>query len=133
MPAAPRAKGKPAPSAEGFLGELEHPLKADILAVNRAVLAVSSTIKAGVKWNSLSWATVEYFGTVFLRSTESVQVVLHFGAKARRGAKPSIDDPTGLLEWKAADRAIVSLGRGAELRRRLPAFAEVVRQWIAFV
>lgn len=116
-----------------FLDALEHPLKPEILELDRAVRGVSAQIHTGVKWNSLSWATAEYFGTVFLRSTDSVQVVLHFGAKVKRGQRPLIDDPAGLLEWKADDRALATLGKGQTLRRNLPAFCALVRQWINHV
>lgn len=133
MPATPRRAAPTPDDAEQFLAGLEHPLKAEIVELDRAVRAVDATIRAGVKWNSLSWLTSEYFGTVFLRSTASAQVVLHFGAKAKRGGRPPIDDPAGLLEWKADDRALATLGQGKEFRRVLPAFCAIVRQWIAHV
>ncbi len=116
-----------------FLAALDHPRKTEILALDRAIRAVDEKIRAGVKWNSLSWATCDYFATVFLRSTETVQVVLHFGAKVKSGPRPSLNDPAGLLEWKAPDRALATLGQGAEFRQNLPAFCSVVRQWIAHV
>jgi len=112
------------------LKTLAHPLKPEILLLDRAVRSVSPTIRSGVKWNSLSWATREGFGTVFLRSTDSVQVVLHFGAKNTERGRPTIPDPVGLLAWRGADRAVVSLGRGAEFQRNLAPFSEIVRRWI---
>lgn len=133
MPAAPRSAAAKLSPPSVFLAALDHPLKNEIVELDRAVRAIDEKIQAGVKWNSLSWTTREYFGTVFLRSTASVQVVLHFGAKVKRGARPAIDDPAGLLEWKADDRALATLGNGPEFRRALPAFCAVVRQWIAFV
>jgi hypothetical protein len=108
-------------------------LKAEIVELDRAVRALDTSINAGVKWNSLSWRTSEYSGTVFLRSTNSVQVVLHFGAKAKHRRRPAIADPEHLLTWKTDDRAIATLGRAAEFRRALPAFCAIAQQWIRHV
>lgn len=130
LPRSPSTE-REAEEAERFLAALDHPLRAEILALDRAVRAVDRRIRPGVKWNSLSWATSDYFGTVFLRSTEEVQVVLHCGVKGKRSARPSIADPAGLLDWKAHERAVARLGQGEEFRRALPAFCAVVRQWIA--
>lgn len=133
MAAASRTPGGKTVSPAQFLAELEHPLKSEILELDRAVRAVDEKIQAGVKWNSLSWSTSEYFGTVFLRSTDLVLVVLHFGAKVKRGQRPAIHDPAGLLNWKSDDRALAVLGEGPAFRRNLPAFCAIVRQWIVHV
>lgn len=101
--------------------------------MDRAVRAADPAIRAGVKWNSLSWITHEWFGTVFLRSTDRLQVVLHCGAKAKNRARPAIPDATGLLDWRGPDRAIVTLGRGAEFEKHLPAFVRLVQAWIQHV
>jgi len=130
VPTPRRPSRHPSAEVEDFLSRLDHPLKQEILALDRAVRACDASIRSGLKWNSLSWATHEYFGTVFLRSTESVQVVLHFGAKGHRAVRPSIADPAGLLDWRGADRAIASLGRGAAFRRALPAFGAIVQDWV---
>jgi Domain of unknown function (DU1801) len=94
------AKAKPPATVDEFLKKLEHPLKPEIEAVRRIILAADKRIGEGIKWNAPSFHTGEYFATFNLRSTDSVELILHFGAKVRdipaRGL--TIDDPAGLLK-----------------------------------
>ena len=51
----------------------------------------------------------EWFATLNLRVKESTAVILHFGARKNSISESgvAIDDPEGLLEWLAKDRAQV--------------------------
>ena len=134
---APARKPPPdsTPAVDEFMAALEHPHKAQIAALRKSILGAHASIAEGVKWNSPSFRTADYFATVNLRAKRGVGVILHLGAKAR--ALPAggirIDDPEGMLEWLAKDRAMVEFSDAADLRRRLPAFVAIVRQWIRFV
>lgn len=112
---------------------LDHPLKADIEIVRRAVLAVDSSISDGVKWNSLSFRTGEWFATVHLRETAQVLLVLHLGAKGTAARRLDIPDPRGLLDWKSNERALLPLGAGRMLKANLPALRGIVAAWIKSV
>jgi hypothetical protein len=117
-----------------LLDALEHPLKADIVAVRKAILAADRRIADGVKWNSVSFLTTEYFATVHLRSTASVQLVFHFGAKKRKVREIKLALPPGFpVRWLGRDRCLVDLGAGAGLKSRLSALRDFVRQWIRYV
>lgn len=125
---------KPSRSAsvtpDEFLRQLQHPCRAEILQLHDAILAVDPRILAGVKWNSLSFLTTEHFATLYLRATDEVQVVLHFGTKPRTGRRPEIADPGRLLEWRADDRALAHLGRGPLFQRNLPLLRPILQQWL---
>ncbi|MBA4136340.1 MAG: hypothetical protein C0518_03375 [Opitutus sp.] len=136
----PRRKSAPSsrPAAQeteitAFVAQLEHPLKSGILAVRKTILGVDRSITDGVKWNSISFRTTEYFATVHLRSHDRVQIVFHFGAKTRGRAPLDVAAPVGLVRWLAKDRVLFTAGVGVELKRNLPALAGFVRQWIAHV
>ena len=117
-----------------LLANLDHPRKADILAVRRAILAADRRIADGVKWNSVSFLTNEYFATVHLRSKASVQLVFHFGAKKRDLPEIKLTLPPGFpVRWLGRDRCLVDLGAGAGLKSRLPVLRDFVRQWIRYV
>jgi len=123
------------PEVESFLRELVHPMKAEVAALRRIVLGVSPTIREGIKWNSPSFRTSEFFATLHLRARDGqphVWLILHTGAKGRPGAKsaPRIDDPSGILEWLAKDRCLLSFADRRELRARRAALEHIVRQWI---
>jgi hypothetical protein len=63
------AAGPPTDAAvAAFLRGLEHPLKQELEAVRRLILAASPTIHEGIKWNAPSFRTDEYFATMNLRA-----------------------------------------------------------------
>ncbi len=128
----PERKQKPEPSADDFLADLNHPLKVEIELVRKAILAVDKSITDGVKWNSLSFRTTEWFATVNLRSRDSLQLVLHLGARAGKTTS-RIEDPKGLLKWLGKDRAIATLGVGPQVKASIPAFKAIAKSWIGQV
>lgn len=127
-----RKKSPSEPSADAFMALLDHPLKADFEAVRKAILSVDKSITDGVKWNSLSFRTTDWFATANLRSRNTVQLVLHLGAKVgKQAAADVIPDPKGLLKWLGKDRAIASLGAGSTLKGNLPALKAIIKPWVA--
>jgi len=128
------ATAKAVPTADAFMAALDHPLAAEIELVRKAILSAHASISDGVKWNSLSFQTTEWFATVNLRSRDSVQLVMHLGAKIGKVAPvDAIPDPKGLLTWLGKDRALATLGAGAEVKAALPAFKAIVKAWIRYV
>lgn len=115
-----------------LLDGLDHPLREEIEVVRRDILGLSSTsvpVYEGVKWNSASFRTGEYFATVHLRSTTSVAIVLHAGATAKC-KRIEVDDPAGLLTRLAPDRCMLTLGAGPTFRANRAAMRAIVRAWI---
>lgn len=123
-------KGQASDVAE-FMRTFEHPLKAEIEAVRRLILDADPAIKEGIKWKAPSFCVQEYFATTHIRNTQAVQVILHLGAKVRQIPKVTIDDPNGLLEWLAKDRATVKFSDMQMVKASGEAFQNIVRQWIA--
>lgn len=122
------------PKVEAFMADLDHPLKAEIAAVRALILGLGPEVGEGVKWNAPTFRTSDDFATVNLRSTGSLQLILHLGAKVRpdeTGMK--IDDPAGLLKRLGKDRCMATLGSGAAFEANREAFAAVLRQWMTYV
>lgn len=109
-----------------------HPLSKEIQAVCSIILGVSPTIREGVKWNAPSFRTEkDWFATVNLRSKESLQCILHLGAKTRPDSTAfKIADPGGLMNWLGKDRAMVTLGAGRDIPANRKALEAIVRAWI---
>lgn len=127
-----RADSRIDPAVAEFLRELDHPLKNEIEAVRRTFLGVSPAICEGIKWNSLSFRTTEWFATVNWRCRDRVQLVFHRGAKVKDNSTKGapIADPAGLIKWLAKDRCLVTLGVGKYFRAHQPALRSIVREWI---
>lgn len=136
--ASPRSarEPRPKPTRDGdvdtFLRELDHPLKQEILQVRGIILGVSPGITEGIKWNSLSFRTTDDFATVHRRSTDALQLVFHFGAKAKkRRERARLSDSADLVTWLADDRCLDTLGTGKDIRKHAAALEAIVREWIA--
>jgi hypothetical protein len=130
----PPARGRAGESVDSFLERLEHPRKPAILALRQVVRAADARIGEELKWNAPSFFTAEHFATFNLRARDGVQLVLHRGAKPREtpGRLP-VDDPSGLLEWKANDRAIATFRDEDEVAARSAALTAIIRAWIEHV
>jgi len=128
------AKTKSEPGVAEFLATLVHPQKAEIELLREIILSADRSISDGIKWNSPSYKTTEWFATTNLREKKGTAVILHFGAK-KRDIKPrdQIADPEGMLKWLADDRAMVAFADVADLRAKRKTFTKVIQQWIGHV
>jgi hypothetical protein len=125
-----RGRGATGETVDAFLERLEHPQLAAIRLLRAAILSADPRIREGIKWNAPSFALGEHFATFKLRPVETVQIVLHTGARARpTPARITIDDPAGLLAWVAPDRAVVTFAGLDVARARQDALIDIVRQW----
>ena len=116
-----------------MLAALAHPHESAILSIRAAVLTADSRIAEEVKWNAPSYhLDGAHFATFHLRSKAGVQLVLHLGAKPRAKAtvRSEVSDPEGLLEWKSADRATLTVRDAQHAARAAPALTGIVRRWI---
>ena len=133
MPASLKYSADSSAAVDAFMAALEHPHKDAVGALRRAILGADRSILEGIKWKAPSYRTTEYFSTTHLRAKTGVGVVLHFGAKIRAIPKVSIEDPEGLLEWLAKDRAMLSFTGVDDVRAKESALQRVVRRWIVHV
>ncbi len=131
------AGARPDPAVAAYLRELKHPLKKEIEAVRQIILGVSPQISEGIKWNSPSFRTKEWFATLNLRAQdgkERVWLILHLGAKVKDKAKPvKIADPAGLLKWLGKDRALATFTDAKDVQAKRSALQAILREWIRYV
>ncbi|WP_293370726.1 DUF1801 domain-containing protein [Nevskia sp.] len=114
-----------------FMATLDHPQKAALAALRALILSVDPTIAEGIKWNAPSFRTADWFATFNLRAKTGIELILHFGAKAKGLGDVAIADPDGLLKWLAKDRAMLRIADAAALDRHQAAISAILRQWIA--
>ncbi|HEX4932651.1 MAG TPA: DUF1801 domain-containing protein [Gemmatimonadaceae bacterium] len=122
-------------TVDALLATLVHPRKQEIVALRDAILAAHPSIRDGVKWNAPSFRTTEWFATIHMRATTGVQVILHLGARRTAASADgfALDDPRGLLQWLAKDRATIVFADMADLESKRPAFQRLLRDWITHV
>jgi hypothetical protein len=134
--AAPPAKSaRPADSVEALLDTLQHPQRPLIDAMRALVVRAVPAAAESIKWNAPSFATAEHFATFHLRGKGGVQLILHLGARPQKGIdmRDVIDDDLPFLEWKGADRAVVTIRDAAHLDSVRTALTRLLRAWAAQV
>jgi len=122
-------------AVDAFMASLKHPYKAEIESIRGTILGAAAGIHEGIKWNSPSFRTTEYFATVNLREKAGIGLILHLGAKVKRlpAGGVAIADPAKLLKWLGKDRAMVVFKDKNDLKAKKAGFAKIIRQWVAYV
>jgi len=120
-------------AVESFLAGLAPATRSEAGALRRMILGADPAIREGIKWKVPSFRTTEYFATLHLRMKAGLGLILHLGAKVRDTPEVSVEDPEGLLQWLAKDRALITFGSLEEIQAREAALVAIIRQWIQSV
>ena len=115
---------------EGYLAVLDHPRKAEVVALRRLILAADRGITERIKWNAPSFGVGgDDRVTMRLAPKGQVQLVFHRGAKVITDGF-TFADPTGWLVWAAPDRATLTVEDAADLKVNGAAIAALVVRWM---
>ena len=127
----PKKSAKQGNAVDQFLSELRHARKDEVEAVRSLIMRSNKEITERIKWNAPSFC---FKGddrvTMRLQPKDRVQLIFHRGAKAKDTHGFEFEDSTGLLEWLAADRAVVTLEDMKDTKAKTPALVRLVRAWM---
>ncbi|RKH79983.1 DUF1801 domain-containing protein [Corallococcus sp. AB045] len=113
------------------MAELEHPLKAEIQAVRAAILASDDTITERIKWKAPSFVHSGDDRVTFRLAPKGIfQVILHRGAKVKDTKGFAFEDDSGLVEWLAKDRGVVTLPDAKTVKAKKAALVKLVGRWM---
>ena len=119
------------PNVDAHLAGLSHAHLAGVERLRAAILGVDERIVERIKWNAPSFGVGgDDLVTMRLAPGDAFQLVFHRGVAKRDGAV-TVDDPEGLLEWKAPDRAVLDIRSTNREALLEPAIVALVRGWIA--
>ena len=118
---------------DAYMAALDHPLKGVVEAVRAALVGADPRIGEGIKWNapSFTWNGEDRV-TFNLRPGAPALLVFHRGAKARVDDGFAFTDETGLIDWKAPGRGVVTLRSAADWEANGPAILALARRWLAY-
>lgn len=122
------------PEADAWLAARPEPVAGAAHALRALLLDADPRVAEGVKWNAPSYHLGGvHFATFNARPGGRLLLVLHRDAKARPPApgRLPVPDPTGLLEWRADDRACVTLPDADAVAVHREALTAIVRAWMA--
>lgn len=119
-----------APTVDGYMVALEHPLKADLERVRAVILGADPGVTEHIKWNapSFCWNGEDRI-TANVRGEDALLLVFHKGARSKDTDAFAVDDPGGLLKWAGPDRALVTLKPG-EAEARAADLAALALNWM---
>jgi hypothetical protein len=85
-----------------------------------------------IKWNARSFFIDDDDRITFwLQPGDRVQLIFHRGAMRRDDATTfSFEDRSGLLEWVAKDRAVVTFHDLGDVKAKSAALKDLVRRWM---
>ncbi|KAE8764037.1 DUF1801 domain-containing protein [Georgenia thermotolerans] len=115
-----------------YLAALQHPFKPGVERLRAAILAANDEITERVKWNAPSFCYADVDRATFrLQPGDRLQLVLHRGATKRGdGADFHFEDPFGLLEWVATDRAVITFRDLDDVAANEAAVVDTVIRWM---
>lgn len=125
MPSGPEA-------VERFLRELDHPMADEVRRLRGVILAVDDAITEQIKWSAPSFGPAgQDRVTMRLHPKGYLQLIFHRGAKVKSSAGFAFVDESGLLEWAAPDRGVMSLRTADDVAAAVVALPTLVARWIA--
>ena len=117
---------------DAYMAALDHPLKGVVEGVRAALAGSGPDIGEQIKWNAPSFTrSGEDKLTFNIRPNMPLLLIFHRGAKAKDDTGFSFADKTGLMDWKAPDRAVVTIASQAEWDAEGEAIIALGRRWLA--
>ncbi|MBP1989359.1 DUF1801 domain-containing protein [Paenibacillus eucommiae] len=116
-----------------YMNNFEHPQKKEIEEVRKIILSANNHLSEHIKWNAPSFCyNNEDRFTFNFHSKGFFRLIFHCGAKVKDnpGKGPLFDDTTGLLDWAAADRAIVKFTDMNDVKAKEEKLVEIINKWI---
>ena len=128
----PYSKKNSPTDVNGFLDEMNHPLRKVIDDLRRIIKSASADLEENVKWNGPNFVhDGEDRITMKIYPPTQIQLIFHRGATVlEQPPAPLIEDNSGMLVWRGNDRAIASFRSEAEVIKRKAGLTRVVRAWI---
>jgi hypothetical protein len=117
-----------------WIAASEDPRAGAIAALCAVVERADGRLVGEIKWGAPSYRLVEHVVTTGLNPRSGIRLVLHRGVIPRPDlARPEIDDPEGLLDWKSDDRAVLMFDDENDVLRHAEDVGWIISQWIEAV
>lgn len=119
-------------AVSALLDAHKHPLRKQLDQLRTIILGADKSIEEGVKWNTASFRTTDWFATLNgPKHVKEPMIILHAGAKAKGiVVKDRIPDPEGLIKWLGNDRGQIVFTDAADIKTKSKALQGIVSAWI---
>ncbi len=122
------AKG---PTVESWLAAQAPDIRSAVERLRAMALDAGDGVTEHIKWNGPSFCIDgDDRITVGLAPKGGVRAILHRGVKVKDAADFVFPDETGLIQWAAADRGVVTFADEGAIAASAEAFADLCRRWL---
>lgn len=117
-------------TVEAWLAAQTPDIRSAVERMRALILAAADGVTEHIKWNGPSFCIKgDDRITVGLNPKGGVRAILHRGVKPKDAAGFSFPDDSGLIQWAAADRGVVSFTDEAAVAANAEAFAALCHRW----
>ena len=122
------AKG---PTVETWLAAQTPAIRSAVERLRAMVLAAADGVTEHIKWNGPSFCIDgDDRITVGLAPKGGVRAILHRGVKVKDASGFVFPDDSGLIQWAAPDRGVVTFADETAVADKAEAFADICRRWL---
>jgi len=122
------AKG---PTVEAWRAARTPAIRSAVDRLRALVRDAAGDVTEHIKWNGPSFCIDgDDRITIGLAPGGGVRVVLHRGVKVKDATGFAFPDDSGLIQWAAPDRGVVTFVDEAAIAARAEAFADICRRWL---
>lgn len=120
------------PEVTKFLDGLDHPLREVIESLRKEILNASAGLSENIKWNGPNYVSKGNDRiTMKIHPPKQIQLVFHRGAKVlEQPPQRLINDDSGILVWKANDRAVAGFKSEKDVNENKAALGKIVKEWV---
>ncbi len=118
-------------AVDAWLVTLDAETLACVNALRAIIAGANRELVEDLKWNAPNFShRGEDRVTLGLNRRGGVRVVLHRGARVRDASEFRFDDPAGLPQWPAADRATIEFASATDVEASRVALSNLIGRWI---
>jgi hypothetical protein len=119
------------PTVESWLAAQAPDVRSAVKRLRAMVLGAGDGVTEHIKWNGPSFCIDgDDRITVGLAPKGGVRAILHRGVKVKDASGFVFPDGTGLIQWAAPDRGVVTFANEAAIAAHADAFADICRRWL---
>ncbi len=116
---------------EGWLTAQTPAVRSAVERLRGMVLASDNGVTEHIKWNGPSFCIDgDDRITVGLVPKGGVRAILHRGVKVKDASDFAFPDGSGLIQWAAPDRGVITFTDEAAIAANAEAVADICRRWL---
>ena len=121
---------KAAQTVAAWLADQTPDVRGAVGRLRALALGAGEGVTEHVKWNGPSFCIDgDDRITVGIAPRGGVRAILHRGVKAKDATGFSFPDDSGLIQWAAADRGVITFADEGAISAHADAFAAICRRW----